>query len=42
MYTYKFLGDIIFAVFAGNLSSPKIKSLKFFNKTIAMLMELKG
>ena len=36
--TYKFLGDVIFGVFAGNLSSMKIKSSKF----IAMHMELKG
>ena len=41
LYTYKFLRDIIFAVFAGNLSSTKIKSLNFF-KIITMHMELKG
>ena len=40
-YTHKFSRDVIFTVFAGNLSSTKIKSSNFF-KTITMHIELKG
>ena len=34
LYSYKFSTDVIFVVFVGNLSTTKIKSLKFF-KTIS-------
>ena len=40
-YAYKFLRDVIFYVFMGNLSSIKIKSSNFF-KTITMHVKLKG
>ena len=33
MYAYKFLRDIIFAVFTGNLSSTKSKFSNFFKKS---------
>ena len=32
-YKYKFLRDVIFAGFADNMSSSKIKSLKFLKTT---------
>ena len=40
-YAYKFSRDVIFAIFASNLLSTKIKSLKFY-KTIPMHIEHKS
>ena len=39
-YTYKFLRDVIFAVFADNLSSTKFKSSKFY-KTVVIHLKYK-
>ena len=38
LYTHKFLRDVIFAVFAGNLLSVKIKSLNFLKQSKCIIM----
>ena len=40
MYTYKFLRDVNFAVFAGNLSSSKFKPSEFY-KTVVIHLKYK-